>query len=181
MAANELNFIIVRLDHIYLSPGHNFFGRYGKPPGEHPIHEVAQVKCVTGKGLVGDRFFGFKENYRGQVTFFSLEVYEALRRELKVFDKTPEVFRRNLFVSGVELNALVGKRFRLQGVEFEGVEECRPCEWMDQAFGPGAEESLKGRGGLRARVLSDGVLVADREGFEPSVGLTPHPLSRRAH
>jgi MOSC domain-containing protein YiiM len=158
----ELGFLTVRLEHIYLSPGHNFFGHHGKPPGEHPTEEVEQAECVTGQGLVGDRFFGFKENYKGQVTFFSQEVYEALCRELQIFDKTPEVFRRNFIVSGADLNALAGKRFRLQEVEFEGVEECRPCEWMDLAFGPGAEERLKGRGGLRARVMSDGVLVAEK-------------------
>ena len=54
----------------------------------------------------------------------------------------------------------VGKRFRFQGVEFEGTEECKPCYWMDEAVAPGAEEFLKAnfRGGLRARILSDGVL-----------------------
>jgi MOSC domain-containing protein YiiM len=41
---------------------------------------------------------------------------------------------------------------------FEGVEECRPCYWMDQALAPGAEEFLKGCGGLRVRVLTDGIL-----------------------
>jgi MOSC domain-containing protein YiiM len=78
---------------------------------------------------------------------------------LQIFNKTPAVLRRNLIVSGADLNALVGKQFRLQEVEFEGVEQCRPCEWMDLAFGPGAEQWLKGRGGLRARVLSDGLLT----------------------
>jgi MOSC domain-containing protein YiiM len=46
----------------------------------------------------------------------------------------------------------------LQGVRFAGVEECRPCYWMDQAVGPGADAWLRGRGGLRARIVSDGPL-----------------------
>jgi MOSC domain-containing protein YiiM len=46
------------------------------------------------------------------------------------------------------------------GVTFEGTGEARPCHWMNHAVAPGAEEWLKGRGGLRARVLSDGVLKA---------------------
>jgi MOSC domain-containing protein YiiM len=53
---------------------------------------------------------------------------------------------------------LIGRRFSIQGVLFEATEECRPCHWMDNAVAPGAEEWLKGRGGLRCRVLSDGVL-----------------------
>lgn len=50
----------------------------------------------------------------------------------------------------MDLNRLIGQRFSLQGIEFEGVEECRPCYWMDQAIAPGAENYLKGHGGLRA-------------------------------
>ena len=48
--------------------------------------------------------------------------------------------------------------FAVQGVRFLGVEECRPCYWMDQAVGTGAESWLKGQGGLRAKILSDGWL-----------------------
>ena len=59
---------------------------------------------------------------------------------------------------GIDLNELVGVEFELQGVRFQGTEECRPCEWMNHAIGPGAEELLRGRGGLRARILSDGIL-----------------------
>jgi MOSC domain-containing protein YiiM len=40
-----------------------------------------------------------------------------------------------------------------------GTEESRPCFWMDHAFGPGAQAALKGRGGLRARILTSGRLV----------------------
>jgi hypothetical protein len=46
----------------------------------------------------------------------------------------------------------------VQGVRFFGSAECRPCYWMNQAIGPGAEEFLRGQGGLRARILTDGIL-----------------------
>ena len=46
-------------------------------------------------------------------------------------------------------------------MRFRGVEECRPCYWMDQAIAPGAEAWLKGKGGLRAKILSDGWLTRD--------------------
>jgi MOSC domain-containing protein YiiM len=59
---------------------------------------------------------------------------------------------------GVDLNELIGQDFEVQGVRFLGTEECRPCYWMDSAFAPGAHEFLKGRGGLRARILNDGLL-----------------------
>jgi MOSC domain-containing protein YiiM len=53
---------------------------------------------------------------------------------------------------------LIDQDFEIQGVRFHGVEECRPCYWMNRAIAPGAEEFLKGRGGLRAKILCDGVL-----------------------
>ena len=46
----------------------------------------------------------------------------------------------------------------VQGIRFFGTQESAPCYWMNQAFAEGAEEALKGHGGLRAKVLSDGVL-----------------------
>ncbi|MFZ4768124.1 MAG: MOSC domain-containing protein, partial [Roseimicrobium sp.] len=120
--------------------------------------EVESIACVAGEGLWGDRFFGFKENYKGQVTFFEIEVYQRLREQLKVTACGPGVFRRNIVVRGVDLNTLIGREFELQGVRFYGVEECSPCHWMNQAFGEGAMKALRGHGGLRARVLTDGVL-----------------------
>jgi len=148
----------MKIERIYLSPGHNFFGHYGKPPGEHPMVEVGEVECVAGKGLVGDRFYDYKEDYKGQATFFSMEVFEALGKELGVEGKEPWAFRRNLLVRGVELAELIGEEFEVQGVRFLGTEEAKPCFWMEQAFGEGAHAALEGRGGLRVKILSGGWL-----------------------
>jgi MOSC domain-containing protein YiiM len=60
-----------------------------------------------------------------------------------------------------DLNALIGQEFEVQGVRFLGTRECSPCYWMDQAFAPGAEAWLKGRGGLRAKILSSGWLKVE--------------------
>jgi MOSC domain-containing protein YiiM len=150
---------------LFISPGHNFFGHHGKPPGKHPTLEVPSVRCVSGLGIEGDRFFDYKDRYKGQITFFSREVYDQLCGQLNVHDKSPGVFRRNVFCAGVDLNTLVGKDFLLQGIQFRGRQECSPCYWMDEAFGPGAEAFLKGRGGLRAEILSAGEL---RSAVEPA-------------
>lgn len=151
----------VRVVGIYLSPGHNFFGHHEQPAGTHPTISVREVECVAGKGFRGDRFFGFKENYKGQVTFFAAEVFDAVCEQLGVTGKSPGVTRRNVVTRGVDLNSLVGKKFIWQGIEFEGVAECSPCHWMNDVVGPGAEAALHGRGGLRARILTDGVLRVD--------------------
>ena len=145
---------------LYVARGHNYFGRHGQPPANNQIIEVSAIDCVAGRGLQGDRFFDYKENYKGQITFFAWETYDAICRELNVHDKSPSAFRRNVITAGVDLNELIGREFQIQGVRFRGTEECRPCYWMDQAFAPGANEFLKGQGGLRAEILSSGILRA---------------------
>ena len=120
--------------------------------------EVSSVECVAGRGLRGDRYFDFKDDYKGQVTFFSLEVFDELCSALRVEGAGPSVVRRNVFTRKTDLNELIGRDFAVQGVRFYGTEESRPCEWMNRAIMPGAREFLKGRGGLRARILTDGTL-----------------------
>ena len=151
----------MKVRHLYISPGHNFFGHHEQPPGENPIVERAEIRCVAGRGIEGDRFFDYKENYKGQITFFASEVFDELCRELDVSGKPPGVTRRNVITVGVDLNSLIGVEFEIQGVRFEGMAECSPCYWMDAAIAPGAEKFLHTRGGLRARTLTDGILRVD--------------------
>ena len=150
----------MRVCHLYISAGHNFFGHHEKPPGEFPTIEATEIECVTGRGVRGDRFFDFKEDYKGQITFFAMEVHEALCVELGLGVRSPSGYRRNVVTRGADLTKLVGQEFELQGVRFLGASECAPCHWMDHAFAPGAEHFLQGRGGLRARILTDGWLRA---------------------
>ena len=153
---------MIRLEHIFLADGHAYFGRHGQLAADHPVRSVEAVECVAGQGLRGDRFFGYKPDYRGQVTLFSREVLDQLRDAFGCPALDPAATRRNLLVSGLDLPALIGAEFHLQGVRLEGVEECRPCYWMNQALAPGAEAWLKGRGGLRCRIHTSGWLRVDR-------------------
>ena len=148
----------IRVVGLFISPGHNFFGHYGHSAGEAPTAAVNEVQCVAGRGLSGDRFFDFRQDYKGQVTFFAVEVFDEICRLLAVNGKSPGVTRRNIITRGADLNSLVGRKFEVQGVAFEGTSECSPCHWMNQAIAPGAEAALHGRGGLRAKILTDGRL-----------------------
>ena len=125
--------------------------------------ECEEIHCLAGRGIEGDRFLDFNADYKGQVTFFSNEVYEEVCAKFDVRDKPASAFRRNIIVEGADLNALIGREFAVQGVRFLGTQESAPCHWMNTAFAPGAEEALKGRGGLRAKVLCDGVLRVSGE------------------
>jgi molybdopterin synthase catalytic subunit len=146
---------------IWISEGNDFRGRHEIGRLEHPIRSLTEVDCVAGMGLRGDRYFGYKPDFKGQVTFFDAAAVDAVRERFGVPDLSASVFRRNLIVSGIDLGAWIGKKFRFQGIDFEASEECKPCYWMDQAVAPGAEEFLKAnfRGGLRARVLTSGRLA----------------------
>ena len=174
----------VAIRHIFISPGHNFFGRHGQPAGQHQIIGVPEAGCRAGWGIEGDRFYGYRPNYKGQITFFAWETCEAARREFAVPVLAPEAFRRNVVVDGVDLNTLIGRRFTLGGVTFAGTEESRPCYWMNAAIAPGAEDWLRGRGGLRAKILSDGRLavgaaeltvLADAPELSPAFGGSAAP------
>ena len=149
----------MKLLNLYISPGHNYFGHFGKPAGENPVEEVEVLDCVENRGIQGDRFFDYKPDYKGQITFFEIETHRRLCEQFGVVDKGPEVYRRNVITEGVDLNTLIGKEFEIQGVRFLGTEEAKPCFWMEKAFGEGAEEALKGKGGLRAKILSSGALT----------------------
>jgi MOSC domain-containing protein YiiM len=148
----------VEVCHLYISPGHNFVGHHDREPDIHPAIEVPMIECVAGRGIRGDRYFDFKDDYKGQITFLSREVFDELCLALVVHNRSPAATRRNVVTNGVDLNSLIGQDFEVQGVRFHGMQECAPCYWMDGAIAPGAKEFLKGRGGLRAKILSDGEL-----------------------
>ena len=148
----------VKIDNIFISPGHNYFGHHGKAPDDFPLVAVHRIECIAGHGIRGDRFFDYRENYKGQITFFSMEIFKKLEAAFGLTSKSPGVLRRNVIVSNVDLNALIGVEFEIQGVKFRGTGHCKPCYWLDVAFAPGAENFLAENGGLRAEILSDGAI-----------------------
>jgi len=103
----------MRVRHLFISPGHNFFGRHGALPGEFPTIEVPEIECVAGRGIRCDQFFDFKPDYKGQATFFSWEIFQAPCMKLKLPGKSPGASRRNVVVADADLNSLVGWEFEI--------------------------------------------------------------------
>jgi len=159
-AEDDIPDLPTELLEIWVSDGNDYRGRHEKGRLNHGIRGVSEIECIAGMGLKGDRYFGYKPDFKGQATFFEEETVQALRDQFDMPDLSSSLFRRNLIVRGINLSEWVGKKFRFQGIGFEATEECKPCYWMDEAVGPGAEEFLKAnfRGGLRAKILSDGFL-----------------------
>ena len=148
----------ISIEALYISPGHDYFGRHGMEPEQHGTVAASNIECVAGKGIVGDRFYEFKPDYAGQITFFAVEVHESLLRQFPHLDHDASAYRRNVITRGIDLNDWIGKTFCLGDCVFQGVAECKPCYWMDRACGEGSEEFLKGQGGLRAKILTGGLL-----------------------
>ncbi|MBU62414.1 MAG: molybdenum cofactor biosysynthesis protein [Opitutae bacterium] len=142
---------------LFISEGHDFKGRHGLGRSHNEVSSQERVECITGKGIRGDRYFGYKNNYKAQVTFFDESVHESVQKKFSS-NHTPDLYRRNIYTRGLNLNTLIGKSFKLGEIEFEGVQECTPCYWMDEVVAPGTEKFLMGQGGLRTRVLSDGYM-----------------------
>src|SRR5437879_1636066 len=116
----------MKICHLYISPGHNFVGHYGREPDTHPAIEVPMIECVAGRGIRGDRYFDFKDDYKGQITFFSLDVFGELCSAMQLRDSSPAPARRNVITRGVDLNALIGSEFEVHGGRLFGMAEWRP-------------------------------------------------------
>jgi MOSC domain-containing protein YiiM len=118
---------------------------------------VNSVHAIAGHGLEGDRHF-FPD---GAGVGEALTLIEA--EALEDVGLTGAQSRRQIVVRDVRLNDLVGKRFRVGGVECLGVELCEPCRHLQKLTRPGIIKDLIHRGGLRADILSGGTIsVGDK-------------------
>jgi hypothetical protein len=160
------------LRHIFRSPAHNYFTRPRFEAGDAPAVPLDSVRLEAGLGIPGDRFYA--SHY--PVTFFSLEVAEAIAEAFPAASD-PSLFRRNIIVSGVNLNELIGERFTVNDVAFEGISHCSPCPWMDAVMGKGVYKMMVGRGGLRAKVTAGGSLKCGRQMLQCDKTLAMHPCT----
>ena len=127
--------------------------------GELPA-PVQRVRAYAGRGLEGEYHLAPQRSERGAaITLIAEEALAGLREDTGLALSHPET-RRNVLTRGIDLNALVGRRFRVGGVECEGVELCEPCVRLARLVDEfGVLRGLVHRGGLRADVLSDGEIA----------------------
>ena len=124
------------------------------PEAEAGMTSVDEASAYAGRGLEGDRYFAGRGTFtnahgRGHdLTLIAGEVLDDL-------GLAPEGARRNVVTRGIDLNALVGRRFRIGAVECFGQRLCEPCAHLE-GLTPGTLRPLIHRGGLRADVVTDG-------------------------
>jgi MOSC domain-containing protein YiiM len=117
---------------------------------EMPEHAV----LVAGQGLAGDRYKSSRDGPR-QVTLIAAEDIAAIAAFLGE-PVTPDLLRRNLVTTGINLAALKGQRFRIGTAVLEPSGDCAPCSRMEEVLGPGGYNAVRGHGGITARVVESG-------------------------
>jgi len=126
---------------------------------------LKSTQLIAGIGLEGDRYALGKghfqsEGRRGQaLTLIESETFEALASEHGVV-MAPVEARRNIVTRKIDLNALMGKRFRIADVLCQGSRLAEPCAWLQRTTPKGMLRGLVHRGGLRADILEDGLIEA---------------------
>jgi MOSC domain-containing protein YiiM len=137
------------------------------PQREGAMACVERAMARAGRGLEGDRYCeqrGTFTNTHGRghdLTLVEGEVLEEL--ELPAGRLAPEDARRNVVTRGIDLNALVGRRFTIGEVECFGQRLCEPCAHLERLTAargaPGTLRALIHKGGLRADILDDGPIA----------------------
>jgi len=132
------------------------------PEAEAPMQSVSAVRAVPGQGLEGDRYFDHKGTFSKpqpdrELTLIEAEAIEALRSEFQV-DFGLSDSRRNLVTRGVPLNHLVDKEFWIGEVKARGLRLCEPCSHLQRLSHPKVLPGLVHRGGLRAQILTEGMI-----------------------
>ncbi|PZU91017.1 MAG: MOSC domain-containing protein [Chelatococcus sp.] len=146
-----------RLLHIHIAPAASF-----------EMEELAEARCVAGRGIVGDRYYEGTGSYSKrpdvrEVTLIEQEALDALARndpplQDGAITLLPIDHRRNLTVKGVPLNHLVGRRFRVGEVVFRGGRLNFPCKYLEELLGLPVYLPLYNRSGLNAGIESGGVI-----------------------
>jgi MOSC domain-containing protein YiiM len=160
---------------LQVSRRHRYEGRPADgalPADEDELRD--RVDLRAGLGIVGDRYFAARAHVHATVTVIGLEALEDVGAALGV-DLDPTRTRRNVYLRGVDVEALRGEPFSLDSghgpVLFRGYRPANPCAWMDHEIAPGAFRAMRGRGGVRCDPESDGVLS-----LGPAVLRTARPV-----
>jgi MOSC domain-containing protein YiiM len=120
---------------------------------------VERVRAVAGSGLEGNRYFYEGDAPPGRaLTLIATEALAEGEAESGI-ELGADESRRNVLTSGIDLNALVGLRFRVGNVECLGVELCEPCTTLEGLTRPGVIKAYVHRAGLNADILTDGEIA----------------------
>ncbi len=120
------------------------------------------ARVDVGTGLEGEHHATSGRGKR-QVTLIQAEHLPVVASLLGRDSIAPEELRRNLVVSGINLQALKKARFAIGAAESEGTGDCHPCSRMEQNLGDGGYAAMRGHGGITTKVLKAGEIATGDE------------------
>ena len=129
-----------------------------RPQRESAMTIVVSVKATASDGLEGDRA-GSGASKKRQVTLIQHEHLVAVGSLLGTEPINPDLTRRNIVVSGINLLSLKDKPFQIGEAVFLGTGLCAPCSKMETNLGEGGYQAMRGHGGITARVVDDGTIA----------------------
>ncbi len=136
-----------------------------RPARKEPM-QVVETAVVADAGLIGDR----RENPgKRAVTLIQMEHLPVIAALAGLDCITPDMLRRNIVVSGINLLALRHHEIRVGGAVLRTTGLCAPCSFMEKTLGKGGYNAVRGHGGLTAEVV---------EGGEINLGSVVEPASR---
>ncbi len=130
----------------------------GLRPGRRAAVVAVRTAEVGPNGLVGDH------GRPGQraVTLIQSEHLAAVGAFLGRGPVAPELTRRNVVVSGLNLASMRGSRIGIGNAVIRITGPCAPCSRMEEALGPGGYNAMRGHGGWCAEVIEVGrIAVGD--------------------
>ena len=129
-----------------------------RPRRREPLQSLLRVKAVADLGLEGDHRMSKTPGSGRQVTLVSQEFVTQIAAHLGEADIDPARLRRNIVLSGLNLNALRRQRFWVGEALLEATQLCHPCACMETELGPGGIVAMFGYGGLCAKVIQSGAI-----------------------
>jgi len=127
-----------------------------RPEKRKPLKVLQSVK-VLEKGLEGDHYAG--GSGKRSITLIQAEHITAIASLLHKKKIDPLELRRNIVVSGINLLALKEREFKIGNVILKMTGLCHPCSRMEETFGEGGYNAVRGHGGINASVISPGEIT----------------------
>lgn len=134
------------------------------------VLEIEEAELEEGKGILGDRYHSKAEQLISEgKTVPDNHISLVAKEELEAFLMTHDSelgfgdFRRSIITSGIDLNSLVGKRFKVGDAVCYGFELCEPCAYLASSVHRAVLPGLVHKGGLRATVISSGTISSGSE------------------
>lgn len=139
-------------------------GIYAAAEARGATGPLRAARLVAGRGIEGDRYFAGTGTFSPaemdpdhQITLIAIEEIDAFNAASGQ-TLAPGAFRRNVVTRGVDLNALVGRRFRVGVAELRGMRLCEPCAHLAGLLSDEVLKRMVHRAGLRAEIVTGGIV-----------------------